>query len=295
MICFCAGAAHDVTAFVLSGGFEVEDAFLEHEFAGRVPEVEGENLALAGEEVVLDAEALHGFEMTAQDRGGDEVGYLGCIVVADFEGVKGVETDLFASSEMVGVGGVPLRDAGVEIPAVEVDALIGLDEFGEQFAGAGESFAFEIDQADDDVCDLDAGVVDVVLHADFVAGFEGVGAEETLEGVAEDGVAKVADVGSLVGIDAGVLDEAEAGATDVGVLVGGDAANGGGAVETDVEVSGTCDFDAGDAFECWKGRGEFGGEFGCDGAGGFAEALGEFKGDGERQFAEGDAGGLLDD
>ena len=59
----------------------------------------------------------------------------------------------------------------------------------------------------------------------------------------------MADVRGLVGIDAGVLDEAEAGAADVGVLVGGDAADGGGAVEADVEVACAGDFDAGDAFE----------------------------------------------
>ena len=33
---------------------------------------------------------------------------------------------------------------------------------------------------------------------------------------------------------------------------------------------------------------------GGDGAGGFAEALGELEGDGEGKFAEGDGGGLLD-
>ncbi len=171
-------------------------------------------------------------------------------------------------------------------------------EFGEEFAGAGEGFAFEVDEADDDVGYLNAGVVDVVLYADLVAGLVGVGAEEALEGVAEDGVAEVADVGGLVGVDAGVLDEAEAGTADVGVLVGGDAADGGGAVEADVEVAGAGDFDGGDAFELGrpiKRGGEFGGEFGGDGAGGFAEALGQFEGYGQGEFAEGDARRLLDD
>ena len=110
-----------------------------------------------------------------------------------------------------------------------------------------------MDEADDDVGDLDAGVVDVVLDADLVAALVGVGAEEALEGVAEDGVAEVADVRGLVRVDAGVLDEAEAGAADVGVLVGGDAADGGGAVEADVEVAGAGDFDGGDAFEFGAG------------------------------------------
>jgi hypothetical protein len=105
-----------------------------------------------------------------------------------------------------------------------------------------------VKKAYDYVCDLHSGVVDVVLYAYFVAAFVVIGAEESLEGVAEDGVAEVADVRGFVRIDASVFDEAEAGATDVGVLVGGDAADGGGAVEADVEVAGSCDFDAGDAF-----------------------------------------------
>ncbi len=293
--CFGAGAAHDVAAFVFAGGLEVEDAFFEHESTGCVPEVESEDFAFAGEEVVLDVETLHRLEMAAEDGGGDEVGDLCGVVVADFESVESVEADLFAGFEVVWIGGVPLGDAGVEVPAVEVDALVGLEELGEEFASAREGFAFEVDEADDDVRDLDAGVVDVILHAYFVTALEVVGAEKALEGVAEDGVAEVADVGGLVGIDAGVLDEAEAGAADVGVLVGGDSADGDGAVETNVEVASACYLDAGDTFEFRQSSGEFGGEFGCYGPGGFAEALGEFEGNGEGEFAEGDTGGLLDD
>jgi len=104
----------------------------------------------------------------------------------------------------------------------------------------------------------------------------------------------VAYVRGLVGIDAGVLDEAEAATADVGVLVGGDAADGGGAIETDVEVAGARYFYAGYAFQLGQGCGKFGSEFGCDRARSFAETLGQLEGDGEGQFAEGDAGGLLD-
>src|ERR1700722_5697121 len=105
-----------------------------------------------------------------------------------------------------------------------------------------------MDEADDYICDLDAGVVDVVLDADVVTAFERVGAEEALEGVAEDGVAEMADVRGFVGVDAGVLDETEAGAADLRVLVGRDAADGGGAVEADVQVACARDFYAGYAF-----------------------------------------------
>ncbi len=96
------------------------------------------------------------------------------------------------------IRGVPLGDAGVEIPAVEVEARLGGE--GLNF---GARFFLELREAYDYVCDLHSGVVDVVLHVDVASG----GAEEAHEGVAEDGVAQVADVGGFVGIDAGVLDE----------------------------------------------------------------------------------------
>ncbi len=54
----------------------------------------------------------------------------------------------------------------------------------------------------------------------------------------------------------------------------------GGAVKADVEIACAGYFDAGDAFELGKCRGEFGREFCRDGAGGLAEALGQFEGDG---------------
>ncbi len=55
----------------------------------------------------------------------------------------------------------------------------------------------------DDVGDLHAGVVDVVLNVHFPAGKS----QQADKRVAEDGVAQMADVGSLVGIDAGMLDQ----------------------------------------------------------------------------------------
>ena len=50
---------------------------------------------------------------------------------------------------------------------------------------------------------LHAGVVDVVLHLDLAA----ARAQHAHEGVAQHGVAQVADVGRLVGVDVGVLDD----------------------------------------------------------------------------------------
>jgi hypothetical protein len=245
---FGSGAAHDPAVFIFAGGFFVEDTLFDHESTGDIPEVEMKNLTLAGEEVVLDAEALHGLEVAAKDGCGDEIGYLGDVVVAGFKRVEGVESNLFANGDLAGVRGVPLRDAGVEIPTVEVDALIGLEEFGEKFSRGEEVFSFEMDETYDHVGDLNAGVVDVILDAYVVAGFVAVVAEEALKGVAEDGIAEVADVGGFIGVDAGVFDETETGAADFGVLVGCDTAERGGAVEAYVEIACSSDFHARDSF-----------------------------------------------
>ena len=101
-----------------------------------------------------------------------------------------------ASRVLVGV--VPLGDAGVEVPAVVVELLAG----GEG-AHVVEALALEALEADDDVGDLDAGVVDVVLDLDGRAEEP----QQAPDGVAEDRVAQVADVGGLVRVDRGVLDD----------------------------------------------------------------------------------------
>ena len=58
-------------------------------------------------------------------------------------------------------------------------------------------------QTDHHIGDLDAGVVDVVLHVHPLPG----STQQAHKGVAENGVAQMTDVRSLVGIDAGVLDQ----------------------------------------------------------------------------------------
>ena len=56
-------------------------------------------------------------------------------------------------------------------------------------------------KANHDVGYLHAGVVDVVLNVDLVSR----GAEQTHKRITEDGVAQMADVRGLVGIDGGML------------------------------------------------------------------------------------------
>src|SRR5260370_12871938 len=116
---YSSGAAHDVTVFVLAGGLEIEDALLHHQRTSGVPEVQAEDLALAGQAVILDAEARRGVEMAAEDGSGDEIGDGGGLVASGLEGVEGVEANLLTVGELRGGGGVPTRGARVAVPPVE--------------------------------------------------------------------------------------------------------------------------------------------------------------------------------
>jgi hypothetical protein len=121
-----------------------------------VPEVEPEDVALVGEEVVTDAQALHGGQVALDDARGHQLGQARGLVVAGLDGVEGLRLQLLAR----GVGGVEIADLRVEVPAVVVEAR-----------AAGErrhlvvGLAVHVPEAHDDVRDLDARVVDVVLHA----------------------------------------------------------------------------------------------------------------------------------
>ncbi len=142
-------------------------------------------------------------------------------------------------------------------------------------------------EAHDDVGDLDAGVVDVVLHVDFVAG----GAEQAHKGVAEDGVAQMADVRGLVGIDAGVLDKGHCVGQTFGreqCLVGGDQSRGCGTIEARVDVAGAGHFESGEAFDGTE-RGD---DFLRDDFGRLAQRARQLQSDGRGDLAECRSGGV---
>ena len=80
-----------------------------------------------GQEIVFDVEAVHGFEVAAQDGGRDQFGDGRGFAGGVFDGVQRPGAGL----QILLVLLVPLRDAGVEIPAVVIEA--GL---------AGQSFDF---------------------------------------------------------------------------------------------------------------------------------------------------------
>src|SRR5687767_5526253 len=98
-----------------------------------------------------------------------------------------------------------------------------------------------MDKADDDVRDLDARVVDIVLDLDAISR----GLQDADKRVAEHGVTNVTDVRGFVRVDARVLDHL------LGTIVSrgrwscqirnGDQTQQFGAIEKDVDVSGARD------------------------------------------------------
>ena len=94
---------------------------------------------------------------------------------------------------------VPLGDPRVQVPAVVVETgrLRAISPHLVQ------RLVFELAEADRDVRDLDAGVVDVVLDLDLAP----EKSQQPAERVAERGVPQVTDVGRLVRIDRGVFDD----------------------------------------------------------------------------------------
>src|SRR6476659_9960116 len=98
---------------------------------------------------------------------------------------------------------IPLRSPRIQIPTIEVDPLTVAVEFVKQCAYIPERFSFKVQKSHDDVRDLHAGVVDVVLHGNLLP----CRTQQTHECVAKNGVAQMPDMRGLVGIDAGVLYE----------------------------------------------------------------------------------------
>ena len=153
-----------------------------------------QDFALARQEVVLDVEPVHGFEVAAQDGSRDQLGDGGGFAGGVFDGMQRCGADL----QILFVLFVPLRDAGVEIPAVVVEARLARESFNFR-----ARLFLDLSETHNHVGDLHASVVDIVLDVDFAAGVT----QQADKRVAENRVAQVADVRGLVGIDAGVLDQ----------------------------------------------------------------------------------------
>ena len=173
-VCFAfsdlsAGARHHPATLVLALSLKIEDAGLLHQRERRIPEFQMQNLALARQKIVLNVEAQHRFKMAAKNGGGDQLGHFGGFIAAMFNFVECVQANLLARGLFrIGSMLVPLRRAGVEIPAEVIDgrgrsfrALRPLFAFSNKVAHFSQGFLLEMDESDNDVGNLNASVVDV--------------------------------------------------------------------------------------------------------------------------------------
>ena len=158
------------------------------------PELEAQDVAFPRQQVVVDVHPGHRLQVAPDDAVGDEGGGFGVVVPAVLDVVQG----LGANRQPLLVLPVPVGHPGVEIPAVVVEAGAVGDG-----ANLVERLVLDHAEADDDVRDLDAGVVDVVLHLDGNA----AEAEHADQGVAKRGVPEMTDVCGLVRVDRRVLDD----------------------------------------------------------------------------------------
>src|SRR5215469_10589028 len=241
--------------------------------------MEVEDFALAGQEVIFDVEPVHGFEVAAEDGGGDEIGDGSGFVAPVLDSMQSFR----AMPEVLSVLLVPLRNAGIEFPAIVIEARLSAE-----FLDLVPLFLFKMQETDDDIRDLHSGVVDVVLNVNFPLRKT----KKTDKCVAENGVAEVSDVRGLVGIDAGVLDENLArGDVGGGLVISRKSAGERGAVDTGIDVSRAGEFELVETFD--------GADIGDDFLGNHARRLAQFlrqlKGQRQRVFAEFDSGWLFDD
>ena len=158
------------------------------------PELQPQDVALVGEQVVADVQPRHRLEMGAHDAVDDQRADRRGVVAAVLEIVE----DRGADGEPRLIAVVPLGDLRIEVPAVVVEAR----RVGDR-PDLVDRLVLEFAEADDHVGDLNAGVVDVVLRFDR----RPLEAERADQRIAERGVAQVADVRRLVRVDGGVLDD----------------------------------------------------------------------------------------
>ncbi len=196
-----------------------------------------QNFALARKKIVFDVEPVHGLEMAAQHRHRNQIGDGGSLRRRILNGVQGLQAHL----QILLVLRVPLRNAGIQIPAVIVEARLP-----GQRLDLRARFLLDVREADHHVGHLHARVVDVVLNVDFPARKT----QQPDKCVAENGVAQVSDVRSFVGIDARVLDQNLAG-RNLGrrLLVGGEGSSHPSPVDPDVQIAGRRNLHFGDAFD----------------------------------------------
>ena len=260
-------------------GLEADGARGLEDLEGAVPERQPQDVALPAQQVVLDPETHHRPEVAAHDAAGHGAGHRRRGVGVVLEVVQGVP----AVRQPCVVLLVPLRHPRVEVPAVVVEP--GLRD---EPAHVADVLALELPQPDHHVGHLHAGVVDVVLDLDVGPAEP----QQPAQGVAEGGVAEVADVGRLVRVDGGVLDDGllalpgggrRRGPADTGARETG-------SIEEQVEVAGAGRLETAEVLPAGRRLGDLR----RDEAGRLPEDAGEVERDGDGEVAHLPVGRILD-
>jgi hypothetical protein len=180
---------------VLAFVFEIDGLALLEQLKRSGPEIQVENFTFARQHIVLHVEAEHGGEVRFHNGIGHQVSQFGQFARAGFDRVQRGLAPLHAFGVILVIGG----SEGVEVPAIVVEAHRRVGQHGADIGGRLVPQVVETHH----IGHLHAGIVDVVLHFHTMA----ARAQHADESIAQRGVAQMADVRRLVGIDIGVLDD----------------------------------------------------------------------------------------
>ena len=105
--------AHHPASGILSRGGQMDRVALLQKLECRVPEFQVQDFAFAGQQVVLDSQALHRAQVAANDGGSDDTGHFRGRARAFFDGFQ----HFAAQGEARFVFLEKMRDARVQVPA----------------------------------------------------------------------------------------------------------------------------------------------------------------------------------
>src|SRR5262249_6760629 len=244
--------------------------------------------ALAREQVVSDVEAPHRGEMRGGGSLGDRGRDRGAFVSTLLDGMENLASPFSCLRTRL----VSPPDVCVEVPAEIGEPLsrgrvTGQTAAANHFSDAGLGIdAGQVDQRGDDIGDLNAGVVEVVLNLDGVS----EKAQGAHENVSENSISEMADMGRLVRIDIGVLDDDLAlAAREFGRCLE-QRRDEGAALKREVDVAASFDAHRGDA----RRKAYLLRKLSGDRPRGPAKRLGEVEGHGAREVAHRDLGRPLE-
>ena len=173
-------------------GTEVDRSLTLEDLERLRPEAQPQNVSFPRQQVVADPEPRHRREMVPDDPVGDEGADRRVVVAAVLEVVQRRLPDRQPAT-------CPARTT--RSPSRTDPSSRGRSAWSPPAAESLRALLLEMPEADDDVGDLDAGIVDVVLDLDRASAEP----DQPHERVAERGVSQVPDVGRFVGVDRRVL------------------------------------------------------------------------------------------